>query len=498
MSEPRLLPAWAEDLRRRYLRGESHMFVLHGNVYDSVVHRNRAWALTDFLTDVLLRESKDVIAVYNVSTGVRFVKGASGVTGLSGLEELITAREKDKALPALERLMAQVKKVAVVVEYAETLAPAGDPTFHADADRASVVTLHRWSFLPEIEQADNVVLLVSENLTELAPKLISNPKVAVVEVPMPDRDARRAAAQLADPRLNERDAERYAEITAGLKAVQIASILAPPPPAEEDAAEREAFIVGLLGGAPDARERAHKFAALTAGMSRDEVRKLLAYLGEVNPGVYLVLPNLRARHHLDLLRALRIKKRNLSVEAAGALQVNVELVGPVRHHEEEDAAAVRRVGHELLDARDDARRSAAVALAVGVAEGAVALVNDDDDLSDGLDDVQDFFQVALGRAHPLRAKVLELDGRKPALSGEGFGDEGLARAHRAGEQQAHRDAARAPLADVLGDDEQVFLDLLHAAHHVEAVLRLDELDQTEALALKYLALAPGDESVGLF
>ncbi|HEV2762037.1 MAG TPA: AAA family ATPase [Pyrinomonadaceae bacterium] len=319
MSEPRLLPAWAEDLRRRYLRGESHMFVLHGNVYDSVVHRNRAWALTDFLTDVLLKESKDVIAVYNVSTGVRFVKGASSVTGLAGLEELITAREKDRALPALERLMAQGKRVAVAVEYAETLAPAGDPTFHADADRASVVTLHRWSFLPEIEQGDNVVLLVAENLAELSPKLISNPRVAVVEVPMPDRDARRAAAQLADPRLTERDAERYAEITAGLKAVQIASILAPPPPAEEDAAEREAFIVGLLGGGADARERAHKFAAITAGMTRDEVRKLLAPGAEVDTSAAASSAAERARKEADRLIARR-KREILERECFGLVE----------------------------------------------------------------------------------------------------------------------------------------------------------------------------------
>ena len=36
---------------------------------------------------------------------------------------------------------------------------------------------------------------------------------------------------IADPRLSEKDAERYAEVTAGLKAVQIASILTPPPDA---------------------------------------------------------------------------------------------------------------------------------------------------------------------------------------------------------------------------------------------------------------------------
>ena len=28
---PRALPPWAEDLRRRYLRGEASMFLLHGN-----------------------------------------------------------------------------------------------------------------------------------------------------------------------------------------------------------------------------------------------------------------------------------------------------------------------------------------------------------------------------------------------------------------------------------------------------------------------------------
>jgi len=44
MNEPRLLPSWAEDLRRRYLRGEASMFILHGNVYDVVVHGQKTRA----------------------------------------------------------------------------------------------------------------------------------------------------------------------------------------------------------------------------------------------------------------------------------------------------------------------------------------------------------------------------------------------------------------------------------------------------------------------
>src|SRR4026207_2032264 len=235
MSESRALPAWAEDLRRRYLRGEASMFVLHGNVYDVVLCGRKMMGLTEFLTDVLLKDSKDTIAVYNVATGVRFTKRADGITGL---EDLLLSSEKDRLFAALERLLIGAMKTAVIMEYAEAIAPAGDPNFQGEADRAAIVTLHRWSALPEIERGDNVVLLIAENLTELAPKLISNPKVAVVEVPMPEPETRREAARLADSRLTEKDAERYAGVTAGLKSIQIASVLTPQQAAADELDDR--------------------------------------------------------------------------------------------------------------------------------------------------------------------------------------------------------------------------------------------------------------------
>ena len=84
---------------------------------------------------------------------------------------------------------------------------------------------------------------------------------------MPDLDAQ-ARGRRAWPtrRLTDKDVDRYAEITAGLKAIQIASILAPPPASEDDAREREAFIAGILAGSADAAARARKLGALTAGL----------------------------------------------------------------------------------------------------------------------------------------------------------------------------------------------------------------------------------------
>ncbi len=315
MSEARVLPSWADDLRRRYLRGESAMFILHGNVYDTIVQQQRLLGLTAFLSEVLLRDNKDAIAVYNLSTGVRFAKMPASPA--VGIDDVLLASPKERVLAALERLLVGSTRTAVILEYADTLAPSGDPSFQADGDRAAIVTLHRWSFLPEIERGDNVVLLVTENLAELSPKLVSNPKVAVVEVPMPDREARRAAAKLADPMLRDSDADHYADLTAGLKVVQIAAILAPPPVAEEDRAARETLIAGILGSTPDAAERAHKLAALTTGLGRDELLQLLA------PGAAPPDPGTasadRARREADRL-IVRRKREILERECFGLVE----------------------------------------------------------------------------------------------------------------------------------------------------------------------------------
>jgi SpoVK/Ycf46/Vps4 family AAA+-type ATPase len=353
MSEARLLPAWAEDLRRRYLRGEASMFVVHGNVYDVVLCNRKMMGLTEFLTDVLLKDTKDTIAVYNVATGVRFTKRVDGVTGL---EDLLLSAEKDRVFTALERLLIGSTRTAVIMEYAEAIAPAGDPNFQSEADRAAIVTLHRWSSLPEIERGDNVVLLISENLTELAPKLISNPKVAVVEVPMPEYDTRKEAASLADSRLTEKDAERYAGITAGLKSIQIASILTPQPAAEEELADRETFISGLLGGGADAAGRAHKLAALTSNLTREEVKELVAPTATMPaPDASQPSPIERARKETDRLIANR-KREILERECFGL----VEFVEPAH-------------GFEVVGGMDEVKKDLLV-IAESIREGRTSRV----------------------------------------------------------------------------------------------------------------------------
>jgi SpoVK/Ycf46/Vps4 family AAA+-type ATPase len=279
------LPEWTSELKRRYLRGEASLFVLHGNVYDTVLHEGKLLSLTDFLVNTVLKTSKDFIGVFNISTGFRVAHRKSVDDGrkntLAVLESLTTAHSKTQWLEAMEVLLTGANigattRNALIIEYAETIAPAGDPSFQADVDRSAMVTLHRWSFLPRITDQDNIIILLTENLSELSPKIVSNPRVSVIEVPLPDTETRQKTISLIDSNMPENDRRRYAEVTAGLKLLQITSILKPHETPEVDLNERTQFIAGLLGGGEGAQARAHQLAQLTAEKSREEIVSLLA------------------------------------------------------------------------------------------------------------------------------------------------------------------------------------------------------------------------------
>lgn len=354
MSDTKILPTWAEDLRKRYLRGESSMFILHGNVFDAILSNGKILSLTEFLSDVLLKDSRENIIVYNLSSGANFPKKSAD---FNNWQEIATETDKAKVLAMLERSIRLTAKTALILEYSEAIAPAGETSFQTDADRASIVTLHRWSFLPEIERGDNIVILISENIAELAPKIVSNPKVAVIEIPMPDLQTRKQVVANTDARLSEDDVNRYAEVTAGLKAIQISSILLPPPQAEEDLHDREAFITSLLGNSPDAKERAHKLAALTSGMNREEIKKLVA--PDAKAVENQTNPMERAKQEADKLIASR-KREIIERECFGL----VEFVTP--EYGFEVVGGMEEVKKDLLVIADSIRKGTRSRVPMGI------------------------------------------------------------------------------------------------------------------------------------
>jgi transitional endoplasmic reticulum ATPase len=269
---PPPLPRWAETVRRKYLGGEASMFVLHHNVFDEILYGGKFLSLVDFLADVLLSANKQTILVYDPSAGARYAKRPA----LASAAEKPLAADKpaEEALAAIEQEILLRNSAALIVPYAGSLAPPGDESMLSHADRMAAIRLHRWSMSPELESKDNVVFLLAESLVELHPRIVSNPRVAAVEVPLPDLDERMAVIRQVDASIDEVHVRRLAEHASGLRAVQIAQLLTPRE-ATMNEAERLQFIRSLLGSSADAEERASKLAAITRGMEADEIRHLI-------------------------------------------------------------------------------------------------------------------------------------------------------------------------------------------------------------------------------
>jgi ATP-dependent 26S proteasome regulatory subunit len=325
-----LLPHWAQELRDRYLRGEAAQFILHGNVHDLVVLADSSLPVEEFLATTLLGASKDTVAFYNTSVGVRFAKSK---VGGAEIDELLLSRTRDRVLLGLERLLVSQRRVAVILQYGETLVPAGDLAMMSEADRAALVTLHRWASLPAIESGDNIVLMLVPTLNELHEKLVNHASIGTVRIPLPGPQERlRFIAQMA-PTLDNGECERLAQLCAGLKLVQIRGILAP-----HDAAfgeeERKALISSLLGEGADAA-RVDGLVKLTLSMKPHAIRDLLA------PTAKMQGLDERVRERLQS-EVAKHKREVIERECAGLL----EFIEP--KHGFEAVGGMQAVKEELL------------------------------------------------------------------------------------------------------------------------------------------------------
>jgi ATPases of the AAA+ class len=269
--QPPLAP-WAELIRRKYLAGEASVFILHLNVFDQVLYGERPYSITEFLSRVLLWQNKRTIIVYDPAAGVSFIRQSEE---LAKIEDLKLARAPRDTLPLLEAVLFSTNATALIIPYAGALAPAGEFHFLSEQDRLNCVTLHRWSLSGVLAAKDNVVFLQTEMLSELSPMLVGNPRIAAVEIPLPDGAVRAAVIKKSDPSIDAQHVEILAKHTAGLRAMQIAALLTPRAPKDLDDTERRDFIASLLGESRDVGARAGKLAALTRGMRLEEIRHLI-------------------------------------------------------------------------------------------------------------------------------------------------------------------------------------------------------------------------------
>ncbi len=236
------LPAWAEELRIRYISGQASMFLVHGNIRDMVPLAGDdgtvQWHDMRGFLERFLGRTRDIVVYYNLSQGLcfldraheqRFQRAIDARRMLDGQDKLAALPiASSGALPLLEELITTpASSSGVIIDFFEMIAPNGDVSFMTESDRASLVTLQRWASDPVFLQTDNLVILLAEHLSEVSRRVVASPQLAAISVPFPDEAMRRrfiAAQDLSQVHLGI-DTEQLVKTTAGLSLIQIRALL---------------------------------------------------------------------------------------------------------------------------------------------------------------------------------------------------------------------------------------------------------------------------------
>jgi len=148
-------------------------------------------------------------------------------------EQLGAERQPENALAALESLLLDKSTpTAVIVHYAELVAPDGSPSTMSFFDRTAAARLHRWSLSDEILAGDNLVLMLTGAMSDLARRVTRNPRVGALHVPLPASLERARFLAHVKRGLDPDRGEQLTRITAGLQLRQIQDLVAPKVPNE--------------------------------------------------------------------------------------------------------------------------------------------------------------------------------------------------------------------------------------------------------------------------
>jgi SpoVK/Ycf46/Vps4 family AAA+-type ATPase len=208
----KILPVWAQELASKYGSKTANLYILHGNIRDLLPHKRKEDEFTftrvqEYISEVLFG-NRDIIAYYDRSSGVTFCEREMEQDYLAAVPKLCTnpdvdtsdfvSSDPEKSFPFLEKyFLSRVPadkrekcRMVLIIDFAETIVPAGDLIRLSDTALYCMVTFNRWASDPKFINGDISVILLTENMADIASRLASSPSTVKINVPFPDEKVR--------------------------------------------------------------------------------------------------------------------------------------------------------------------------------------------------------------------------------------------------------------------------------------------------------------------
>lgn len=200
------LPPWASTLIALYSSAAANQFLLYGNVNDRFVLEGKTLgSLYEFLTRVMLPRF-DVILSYDLGNGIRIDKGGELVQKWPAYRETPELPRAPRAATEwltrffrysanLARLGQESHQIGFYMKAAHLVAPALPGALNYDLS-ALALLMRDWAADDQLAHHSLATFLISDNLHDLHPLLVNNPRSAAVEVPIPTGGELRDAIEL--------------------------------------------------------------------------------------------------------------------------------------------------------------------------------------------------------------------------------------------------------------------------------------------------------------
>jgi ATPase family associated with various cellular activities (AAA) len=204
------LPEWAKEMVALYESDAASQFILHGNIHDrfllGTTDGTSSGALLDFLKEVLMPQF-DVILLYDLGNGLRVDRGGEKFKEWPPMQ--MNAELPRAPRPAVELITRFLRycanlarmnrgKIAVgaMVESAHLVAPAVPGVLNYDLN-ALALLFREWASSEFFRGQAIVSCLLTENLNDLHPIVVNNPRVAKIKIPFPSTQDLEVAITLA-------------------------------------------------------------------------------------------------------------------------------------------------------------------------------------------------------------------------------------------------------------------------------------------------------------
>ncbi len=192
------LPEWSRELVDLYESNATTQFILHGNVNDRILlpsaAGSRLGGLADFLEDILL-PGFDIVLSYDLGNGLRVERGGEFFSQWPTFKERGSMprkpREAIEMLTRFLRYCGNLKRlgkanpqVAVIIKAAHLVIPSLQGGLNYDLN-AMALLIRDWTSEALIDEVNQASFLISENLNDLHPLIVTNPGTSSLDVPLP-------------------------------------------------------------------------------------------------------------------------------------------------------------------------------------------------------------------------------------------------------------------------------------------------------------------------